>query len=124
VSSSLSTLCSLSLFSFLLFFFLLLRRPPRSTLFPYTTLFRSRRRRAIDRLALSHRLGTRTLGWLGSHRRSRWRQGRWNRHRLRRSEEHTSELQSLAYLVCRLLLEKKKHKKNTQPPHYNTALSY
>src|SRR2546423_11350801 len=72
-----------------LFFFLMIRRPPRSTLFPYTTLFRSpggeddhdavgdRRDQGLDELR-------------------------------GRSEEHTSELQSLAYLVCRLLLEKKK----------------
>src|SRR6478609_11086832 len=73
------------------FFFLMIRRPPRSTLFPYTTLFRSPPER---------------LPW--------WR--RWFRpaeNTRRRSEEHTSELQSLAYLVCRLLLEKKKnHKKH------------
>src|SRR5687767_15749110 len=87
------------------FFFLMIRRPPRSTLFPYTTLFRSDRHAGeIHDLA------------------------RWNPHRIpavgsghtavrsnhltlsdcARSEEHTSELQSLAYLVCRLLLEKKK----------------
>src|SRR5215472_18731436 len=71
---------------FFCFFFLMIRRPPRSTLFPYTTLFRS-----LD-------LGA-VMGWL--------------RHRLPgdaivRSEEHTSELQSLRHLVCRLLLEKKK----------------
>src|SRR2546425_9785531 len=78
------------------FFFLMIRRPPRSTLFPYTTLFRSR-------------LGVEPeLERLGSalHRSPR-------RHAVRsvhrRSEEHTSELQSLAYLVCRLLLEKKKN---------------
>src|SRR2546425_2563012 len=66
----------------------MIRRPPRSTLFPYTTLFRSRRR----------------CGRRGRRRR------RWDRRARRRSrsEEHTSELQSLAYLVCRLLLEKKK----------------
>src|ERR1041384_8698725 len=70
------------------FFFLMIRRPPRSTLFPYTTLFRSRGRAAGPRL---------------------WRRvPTWRRRR--RSEEHTSELQSLAYLVCRLLLEKKKKK--------------
>src|SRR6266404_8928473 len=72
------------------FFFLMIRRPPRSTLFPYTTLFRS------------PRAGP--------------RHGRPPRCRLprSRSEEHTSELQSLAYLVCRLLLEKKKKKIKTQ----------
>src|SRR5229473_7355392 len=76
---------------FLFFFFLMIRRPPRSTLFPYTTLFRSTRRRA---------------GPLRP--RSEWRAGPG------RSEEHTSELQSLAYLVCRLLLEKKKYKNSTE----------
>src|SRR3712207_7189195 len=94
------------------FFFLMIRRPPRSTLFPYTTLFRSdfrslwiigttlivmgivlgiadrvgRTDRTIHRMTLQHAI------WLG------------------RSEEHTSELQSRQYLVCRLLLEKKKKK--------------
>src|SRR5947207_10183675 len=72
----------------------MIRRPPRSTLFPYTTLFRSRGRRA---LRFPHHRGIR--------RRPRAR-GR------RRSEEHTSELQSHSDLVCRLLLEKKK--KQTQ----------
>src|ERR1019366_10080024 len=69
------------------FFFLMIRRPPRSTLFPYTTLFRSRR------ILLRHQ-ATR------AHRRL-WRGAL-------RSEEHTSELQLLTNLVCRLLLEKKK----------------
>src|ERR1041384_8540716 len=70
-----------------LFFFLMIRRPPRSTLFPYTTLFRSRR---------ACRGGRRTAGNLSR-----------STIPVARSEEHTSELQSLAYLVCRLLLEKK-----------------
>src|SRR3989441_5122391 len=92
----------------------MIRRPPRSTLFPYTTLFRSpdgegpgdsRRRRGVRRYA---RLAQALQG-----RRSRGARGLRVRHRDRelRSEEHTSELQSLAYLVCRLLLEKKKTKK-------------
>src|SRR2546425_9653434 len=74
----------------------MIRRPPRSTLFPYTTLFRS-----LERLKLvGGELHVATLGEFVplDH---------------VRSEEHTSELQSLAYLVCRLLLEKKK---NTRPP--------
>src|ERR1019366_10387192 len=70
-------------------FFLMIRRPPRSTLFPYTTLFRS-------------------SAWLiprrSPHLADRRRQNRYSR-----SEEHTSELQSLTNLVCRLLLEKKKN---------------
>src|SRR5215467_15266012 len=87
------------------FFFLMIRRPPRSTLFPYTTLFRSRPGRC-----------------------GRWRRRaspastRW------RSEEHTSELQSPCNLVCRLLLEKKKKNiiqkhiyKKPKPPHNQTT---
>src|ERR1035441_10698294 len=73
-----------SLFSF---FFLMIRRPPRSTLFPYTMLFRSPHERSA-------------CGWTG-----KWTSA-WTC--TRRSEEHTSELQSLRHLVCRLLLEKKK----------------
>src|SRR5687767_15598894 len=77
----------------------MIRRPPRSTLFPYTTLFRS-----------PPSAGPRCGVWSGPARRWWWRRRRgsgslWTRVR---SEEHTSELQSLAYLVCRLLLEKKK----------------
>src|SRR6266404_7458748 len=75
------------MFRFFFFFFLMIRRPPRSTLFPYTTLFRSGPARRSRRGAAPPR--------------QRPRSGP-------RSEEHTSELQSLAYLVCRLLLEKKK----------------
>src|SRR2546425_6939201 len=93
----------------------MIRRPPRSTLFPYTTLFRSTRtlfdrvwdahvvRELADGVALLyvdlhlvHEV-TSPQAFAG----------------LRRSEEHTSELQSLAYLVCRLLLEKKKNKKRS-----------
>src|SRR2546422_6124985 len=74
----------------------MIRRPPRSTLFPYTTLFRSRRQR--------HRQGPPVL-----HRRHQPRdQGRRDGGVAARSEEHTSELQSRLHLVCRLLLEKKK----------------
>src|SRR3712207_8822375 len=91
------------------FFFLMIRRPPRSTLFPYTTLF------------LSQPLVRRDSG--GHPRSGHVRAGMWARVRgpllrrdhppaplrlLQRSEEHTSELQSRQYLVCRLLLEKKK----------------
>src|SRR6266498_4241192 len=81
---------SLFIFFIFFFFFLMIRRPPRSTLFPYTTLFRSRealhdrRRHRLHDLDFAHR-----------------------------SEEHTSELQSRPHLVCRLLLEKKKKKKYT-----------
>src|SRR5262249_60701855 len=81
-----------------LFFFLMIRPPPRSTLFPYTTLFRSdhRRHRKWDR-------ANETRPHRGQTDPSRSRCGR-----VSRSEEHTSELQSLTNLVCRLLLEKKK----------------
>src|SRR5690348_18161561 len=74
----------------------MIRRPPRSTLFPYTTLFRSPRR--------------------ASWRRSPPRRCRTCRRPCGRSEEHTSELQSPVHLVCRLLLEKKKKQQTNQTP--------
>src|SRR5579863_10600315 len=77
-------------FSVSFFFFLMIRRPPRSTLFPYTTLFRSSAFACVPARD----------GWLG------------RASQRRRSEEHTSELQSPVHLVCRLLLEKKKKNKN------------
>src|SRR2546422_11716336 len=85
------------LLSCLSFFFLMIRRPPRSTLFPYTTLFRSRQvlLRHVGVLVGVRVLVHRPVAQL-----------------FHRSEEHTSELQSRLHLVCRLLLEKKK-KKNT-----------
>src|SRR5690349_23960517 len=93
---------------FLFFFFLMIRRPPRSTLFPYTTLFRSSRdggygllEKANPDLIIAdeaHRLKNTGAGCT---------------RKIRRSEEHTSELQSRRDLVCRLLLEKKKKKKKT-----------
>src|SRR2546430_15205156 len=91
LSSCFFSNCSDPYFSFF-FFFLMIRRPPRSTLFPYTTLFRSPAR---------CRPARRSATW--SHRADRAAQ---------RSEEHTSELQSQSNLVCRLLLEKKKKKKH------------
>src|SRR2546422_2494747 len=80
----------------LFFFFLMIRRPPRSTLFPYTTLFRSNapRARAGGRTACRPPRLPRRSGSIS------------------RSEEHTSELQSRLHLVCRLLLEKKKKTEN------------
>src|SRR2546423_6288219 len=75
----------------------MIRRPPRSTLFPYTTLFRSRRTPSRSSRSRSS-AGPALTGASSPARRSS----------ATRSEEHTSELQSLAYLVCRLLLEKKK----------------
>src|SRR2546425_9558290 len=90
----------------------MIRRPPRSTLFPYTTLFRS----ALPGGARLDAPGSPSYRRRGGASRSH-RLGRPHRARARgaagarqRSEEHTSELQSLAYLVCRLLLEKKKKK--------------
>src|SRR3712207_8086751 len=87
-------------------FFLMIRLPPRSTLLPYTTLFRSPGRRLRDRR------GVFPLRQEGGHPRRRGRGGPGRRRSCRpagpRSEEHTSELQSRQYLVCRLLLEKKK----------------
>src|SRR5437016_12981308 len=86
-----------SLLSIVSFFFLMIRRPPRSTLFPYTTLFRSGAGRrgglALDGLRRDAELPASP----------------------KRSEEHTSELQSLTNLVCRLLLEKKKSSTVTRP---------
>src|SRR2546427_7670840 len=83
----------------------MIRRPPRSTLFPYTTLFRSRARQ------LRHR-GQGRPGRQGRGR-AGWQLGRGRHQEGRRSEEHTSELQSQSNLVCRLLLEKKKKKATT-----------
>src|SRR5687768_18128978 len=91
----------------------MIRRPPRSTLFPYTTLFRSRGRRLArrpsptDRRATSRASSARLLTRASWH--SRCNLDGHADHR--RSEEHTSELQSRLHLVCRLLLEKKKDKK-------------
>src|SRR2546426_9313191 len=81
----------------------MIRRPPRSTLFPYTTLFRSRTRPSTSPPTATPRTGPR------GRRRSTWRTSTSSRpYRGRsRSEEHTSELQSPCNLVCRLLLEKK-----------------
>src|SRR2546425_6637233 len=91
----------MSILNYSLFFFLMIRRPPRSTLFPYTTLFRSSVERDGDDQPPALQPGVLVL----QHRLRVFDGGRPVCHR--RSEEHTSELQSLAYLVCRLLLEKK-----------------
>src|SRR6266487_5109937 len=85
----------------LFFFFLMIRRPPRSTLFPYTTLFRSGRGRRGQRWDGRPALVPTTP----------------------RSEEHTSELQSPVHLVCRLLLEKKKQITQTRPHENGTELT-
>src|SRR3712207_6861250 len=97
----------------IVFFFLMIRRPPRSTLFPYTTLFRSSvpsrcsRRRRRERDSAAGSAPDPSADWLDE----------------RRSEEHTSELQSRQYLVCRLLLEKKNNISlhSLLPPHYTPS---
>src|SRR3712207_8484813 len=94
---------------FYIFFFLMIRRPPRSTLFPYTTLFRSQRRSAAAVTDPDRRLGGVDRGKLKTfEHQDRSLRSLVARATRRRSEEHTSELQSRQYLVCRLLLEKKK----------------
>src|SRR5438309_5189748 len=89
---------------FFFFFFLMIRRPPRSTLFPYTTLFRS----GTDRDCRRPRHEVPVLH----------RPSRQSREESGRSEEHTSELQSQFHLVCRLLLEKKKNNRNKMNINY------
>src|SRR5256886_6169198 len=91
-----------------IFFFLMIRRPPRSTLFPYTTLFRSKGWHGVRQMPMKGSynflaVDERFAPWLFLIRSSS------------RSEEHTSELQSQSNLVCRLLLEKKKQKMRTTP---------
>src|SRR6266516_4944873 len=95
---------------FFFFFFLMIRRPPKSTLFPYTTLFRSPRSNAVQSLFSRFersllKVPVEDMGTVGLP---------------RRSEEHTSELQSPYDLVCRLLLEKKK-KQLTHSYKFNTS---
>src|SRR2546422_8542397 len=100
-------------FTFFFFFFLMIRRPPRSTLFPYTTLFRSSPRSMTISACSSPESAARTARSAAIPSRRR-RSSRW----WMRSEEHTSELQSRLHLVCRLLLEKKK--KHELTPHQVT----
>src|SRR3712207_8828352 len=96
----------------------MIRRPPRSTLFPYTTLFRSYGE--IQDTNQDHKA---THWFLGLEQQCKLGQN-WNENY--RSEEHTSELQSRQYLVCRLLLEKKKNKpiQNTITKHIRSVLRY
>src|SRR3989449_5783994 len=82
----------------------MIRRPPRSTLFPYTTLFRSRREGLVERRLVDDRTTARV-----DQDRARLHQAELPLAHHPRSEEHTSELQSRLHLVCRLLLEKKKN---------------
>src|SRR5437899_10167701 len=91
----------------------MLRRPPRSTLFPYTTLFRS----AVLRRADAERVGQRDGRSVQGQLRHLQREALPQRARPNRSEEHTSELQSLRHLVCRLLLEKKKNRPDSRQPY-------
>src|SRR3989442_4469399 len=94
----------------------MIRRPPRSTLFPYTTLFRSR----IARELRAHRVRE-ILAPPADREREQLRHERRNDPGDDRSEEHTSELQSRPHLVCRLLLEKKKTKHVTDTVQYSTS---
>src|SRR5258705_4257660 len=87
----------------------MIRRPPRSTLFPYTTLFRSRGRQPAGRDRLEAAVAPAAIHDQALERRP-------GDDREWRSEEHTSELQSLRHLVCRLLLEKKKQRNAEAPP--------
>src|SRR3712207_7635969 len=90
-----------------IFFFLMIRRPPRSTLFPYTTLFRSRvLRQALEQYGAPTMLVSDSGGIVRANQAKRIYAALGIQ---KRSEEHTSELQSRQYLVCRLLLEKKKY---------------
>src|SRR3712207_6875039 len=101
----------------------MIRRPPRSTLFPYTTLFRSRQ---AARAVVGHRRDRRGIADRRDLRQGRRARGRLGADAeragpaLRRSEEHTSELQSRQYLVCRLLLEKKKESLTGGPMKHHT----
>src|SRR2546425_6057785 len=91
----------------------MIRRPPRSTLFPYTTLFRSPEHSVLGRYSKSAAIYQCAADFYVSPKQKA--AGLKRRIRNVRSEEHTSELQSLAYLVCRLLLEKKKAHHNLAP---------
>src|SRR2546427_7829743 len=91
----------------------MIRRPPRSTLFPYTTLFRSRSTESETVCTFE----INRTSWFAAGRNAKKPSGRFRSSKTVRSEEHTSELQSQSNLVCRLLLEKKKNKiSNASPP--------
>src|SRR5256885_12870598 len=111
------------IFCFIFFFFLMIRRPPRSTLFPYTTLFRSTFRLLDQIIAIAH-------GWTALEIDGFLTTARMPGDDLaaghagggeERSEEHTSELQSPCNLVCRLLLEKKKIITTQQRTHQHSV---
>src|SRR3712207_9041647 len=98
-------------FNIFFFFFLMIRRPPRSTLFPYTTLFRSSAAQVgAPTKRSADAVGTTVTSCPDSVRRRSSSHALYAAMPPARSEEHTSELQSRQYLVCRLLLEKKKNK--------------
>src|SRR3712207_7120586 len=112
----------LSTFAISFLFFLMIRRPPRSTLFPYTTLFRSvppPRDAPRPEVERGQPPADAELAAAVPDEDAVLHDQRRHRHRLR-SEEHTSELQSRQYLVCRLLLEKKKK----QPHHSQKAITH
>src|SRR5690625_6734859 len=97
----------------------MLPRPPRSTLFPYTTLFRSRFKNLVLRLGVNEMIKFGTGGWrdiIGEN-------FTFDNVRRFRSEEHTSELQSRGHLVCRLLLEKKKQLNTREEKTHTKAVS-
>src|SRR5258706_8961700 len=98
----------------------MIRRPPRSTLFPYTTLFRSARRKRRSGKTHWQRSGQAAPHGDGPY---SWCECQSPSRRGVRSEEHTSELQSLTNLVCRLLLEKKKKKKYRKADTVNRTIS-
>src|SRR3712207_8939769 len=106
-----------------MFFFLMIRRPPRSTLFPYTTLFRSSS--TLDSGRKSDQASPATSSSV-CQTMSNWPSS-WISPISTRSEEHTSELQSRQYLVCRLLLEKKKNNNSldtsSHHPIYTNTMS-
>src|SRR2546422_5180365 len=104
------------------FFFLMIRRPPRSTLFPYTTLFRSQAVRDLDGVDQVERPReeAKQSEYRVAREVQREREGNGPH---ARSEEHTSELQSRLHLVCRLLLEKKKKTNTTASTRRHSALS-
>src|SRR3712207_7529050 len=90
----------------------MIRRPPRSTLFPYTTLFRSCGSSSVRRVVWPHLDSAETMNWSMMTCAEFTKSPNWASHS--RSEEHTSELQSRQYLVCRLLLEKKNNISSNQ----------
>src|SRR5256885_10962685 len=116
--SPLSTLVALHL-QYVFFFFLMIRRPPRSTLFPYTTLFRSEQR--VSHQGVIHKLYSARAQSVGNY--TPTQVPELANPELERSEEHTSELQSPCNLVCRLLLEKKKKQRQSAQHERLTGMS-